>query len=279
MSGQIRRGAYVFAAGCIVVGTLLRAAVGWVDPGAAPFTIYFPVILVIALVCGAVVALISLVAILIIGWWAFIPPYYAFATITPRAILNISLFALASIVTIWLADAYRRAVEALQVEKRQRELLVDELSHRGKNTFAVVSFIIMSSLDDYKELANEIVERVRAVSSTNDLITSSKAQTVQLKQILDQEFAPYGESRVVMHGEMVDLSANAGRGFALIAHELVTNSIKHGALSSAPERSILHGHLMDNRSTSDGSSVAGRKSPVPVRRVLVRGSWSERSGS
>ena len=36
-----------------------------------------------------------------------------------------------------------------------------------------------------------------------------------------------------MSGEAIELSANAGRGFALIAHELATNAVKHGALSSA----------------------------------------------
>jgi two-component sensor histidine kinase len=36
-----------------------------------------------------------------------------------------------------------------------------------------------------------------------------------------------------MTGHPIVLSANAGRGFALIAHELVTNAVKHGALSSA----------------------------------------------
>src|SRR5262249_29989181 len=142
-------------------------------------------------------------------------------------------FALASIVTIWLADAYRRVVATLNVEKREHELLVDELLHRGRNTFAVVSFIITSSLDEHQERAREIVERVKAVSSTNDLITSSKTQTVILKQILDQEFSPYKTARVVMNGGRIELSANAGRGFALIAHELVTNSVKYGALSSA----------------------------------------------
>jgi two-component sensor histidine kinase len=103
--------------------------------------------------------------------------------------------------------------------------------HRGKNTFAVVSFIITSSLDDHKDRAQEIVERVKAVSSTNDLIANSRTQTVQLKQILDQECAPYGVSRFATKGEPIELSANAGRGFALIAHELITNSVKYGALS------------------------------------------------
>jgi two-component sensor histidine kinase len=241
-------GAYAFAGVCIVAGTALRATISWVDPGAAPYTIYFPIILIIALLCGAAVALVALVVVIIVGWWAFIPPHFEFAALTPRSLLNISLFALASIITIWLADAYRRAVEALQVEKRERELLVDELAHRGKNTFAVVSFIIMSSLDDYRERANEIVERVRAVSSTNDLITNSRAQTVELKQILDQEFAPYGASRVTMNGEPIELSANAGRGFALIAHELVTNSVKHGALSSS-------NGAIDIAWSSDGAQV------------------------
>jgi two-component sensor histidine kinase len=226
-------GAYVFAGACIVVGTALRLAVGWIDAGAAPFTVYFPIILIIALLSGAAVALVTLAIILIVGWWAFIPPYYEFAEITPRALLNMSLFALASIAAIWLADSYRRAVEAFRVERRERELLFEELIHRGKNTFAVVSFIITSSLEEHKERAQEIVERVKAVSSTNDLITGSKTQTVILKQILDQEFAPYGTSRVTMSGSRIELSANSGRSFALIVHEFVTNAVKHGALSSA----------------------------------------------
>src|SRR5262249_19529791 len=137
-----------------------------------------------------------------------------------------------AMVTIWFADAYRRALDALRVETRERELLFDELIHRGKNTFAVVSFIIASSLEEDKDRAKDIVERVKAVSSTNDLITTSKTQTVILKQILDQEFAPYGTARITMTGGPIELSANAGRGFALIAHELVTNAVKHGALSS-----------------------------------------------
>jgi len=226
-------GAYMFAGVCVLVGTALRGVIGWIDVGAAPFTVYFPIILIIALLCGAVVSFAALALILVVAWWAFIPPYYEFAEMTPRALLNLSLFALASSVTIWLADAYRRVVDALGIEKRERELLFDELIHRGKNTFSVVSFIITSSLEENKERAHEIVQRVKAVSSTNDLITTSKTQTVILKQILDQEFAPYGTSRVTMTGGPIVLSANAGRGFALIAHELVTNAVKHGALSSA----------------------------------------------
>jgi two-component sensor histidine kinase len=223
----------VFAGACIVAGTLLRIAISWVDVAAAPFTVFFPIILMIAMLCGAVVALVSLVVILLVGWWAFIPPYYEFAAVRPLALLNMSLFALAAIVTIWFADAYRRAIDALRGETRERELLFDELIHRGKNTFAVVSFIITSSLDDSKERALEIVERVKAVSSTNDLITTSKTQTVILKRILDQELVPFAASRVTMTGGPIELSANAGRGFALITHELVTNSVKYGALSSS----------------------------------------------
>jgi hypothetical protein len=104
---QVRRfvspnsiGAYVFAGACVVVGTALRVAIGWIDASAAPFTIYFPIILIVALFCGAAVALVALAVILIVGWWAFIPPYYEFTEITPRALLNMSLFAFASIAAI-----------------------------------------------------------------------------------------------------------------------------------------------------------------------------------
>jgi len=57
--------------------------------------------------------------------------------------------------------------------------------------------------------------------------------------------------------EPIELSANAGRGFALIAHELVTNSVKHGSLSS-PRGTIEVAWLFE--------------------RARVRLSWIERGG-
>jgi K+-sensing histidine kinase KdpD len=110
-------GAYMFAGVCVLVGTTLRVVIGWIDVGAAPFTVYFPIILIIALLCGVAVSFVALALILLVGWWAFIPPYYEFAELTPRALLNLSLFAFASSITIWLADAYRRAVDALRIEE------------------------------------------------------------------------------------------------------------------------------------------------------------------
>jgi two-component sensor histidine kinase len=73
---------------------------------------------------------------------------------------------------------------------------------------------------------------VCAVSSANDLINQSDAKTVALRSLLSLEFAPNAQTQLQMTGSNIALSADVARKLGLVFHELATNAMKHGALSS-----------------------------------------------
>jgi two-component sensor histidine kinase len=105
------------------------------------------------------------------------------------------------------------------------------MEHRGKNTFAVVEAIVRNTLGAGEE-ADTIVGRVRSVSSTNDIINKSPIHRASLRSIIRNEFEPYGPARVRCASRDLDLNPHTSRHVALVVHELVTNAVKHGALST-----------------------------------------------
>lgn len=152
--------------------------------------------------------------------------------------------------------------ERKEAEERQR-LLLRELSHRVKNILATVQVIATRSLakDRSLEEARELlVERLRALSTTHDLLTASGWQGASLRAIAEAELKPYGK-RAALEGPEIVLSPRASQTLGLILHELVTNAAKHGALTVPEGRVELGWRLLD--------TISGRR---------FRLDWHERGG-
>lgn len=66
-----------------------------------------------------------------------------------------------------------------------------------------------------------------------------------LHRLLSAELSPYPESQVLLNGEDVMLDARAFSVMALVAHELATNAVKHGALSVAEGRLTVNWVIND----------------------------------
>jgi two-component sensor histidine kinase len=62
-------------------------------------------------------------------------------------------------------------------------------------------------------------------------------ETVSVRKVLNVELAPYVGGRVSLHCDNLTVEASAGVNLSLIVHELLTNALKYGPLSS------LGGHL------------------------------------
>lgn len=227
--------AFAIAIACVALGTLARLAFAW-SGASLPFATYFPAVLVTALLAGPIAGLLAIALSVLIAWWAFIGPAYAFTPLTAGDFANICLFVLSSALTVWLADSYRNALHQLHANDRNNALMMRELEHRGKNTSAIVEAIVRMTLQNHPKLADDIVGRVRAVSSTNDLVNQSGASKTTLEAILRKEFEPYGARRLVCDGGNVELDAETARSLALVVHEMATNAVKHGALSSEAGR-------------------------------------------
>ncbi|MDA5633217.1 sensor histidine kinase [Agrobacterium sp. ST15.16.024] len=144
-----------------------------------------------------------------------------------------------------LPSAVERALaEAREKQERKRaeihkELLVRELSHRVKNTMAMVISIIRrtskgsTSVDDYQE---RLVARVTALAESHALLFQSNWGETDLKDVVKRAIEPHNSfaSRVELEGpEGVQVSPKSALALGMILHELLTNAQKYGSLSGA----------------------------------------------
>jgi two-component sensor histidine kinase len=118
--------------------------------------------------------------------------------------------------------------------EQEREILVGELNHRVKNTFAVVQALATRghgarSVEDYRQT---FLERLAALARTHDLLFESHWRGAELRSLAGL-LRPFGESSeaIEIEGPPVELNARQALSVSLVLHELATNAAKYGALS------------------------------------------------
>ena len=75
---------------------------------------------------------------------------------------------------------------------------------------------------------------MNALASAYTLLSRDNWTSVPLRDVLTEELRPFvspGDARFTLEGEPVLLRPRSALAFGMIIHELVTNAVKHGALS------------------------------------------------
>ena len=122
-------------------------------------------------------------------------------------------------------------------EERQK-LLIDELNHRVKNTLATIQSLAAQTargVSTIGEFRQAFEGRLIALSHAHDQLTRRHWQSADLRDLVQAATTPYllkAQGQIVTQGEAVTLSPRAALTLALVFHELTTNAVKYGALSS-----------------------------------------------
>lgn len=131
----------------------------------------------------------------------------------------------------------KRTERELQRTRDRQRLLINELSHRVKNSLAIVQAIAQQSFkgsNSSPEARAAFEGRLAALASANDLLTRESWDTASMKQVIQDAVAPYRgqQERFEIEGPDLRLQPRTAVALALALHELATNAVKYGALSS-----------------------------------------------
>lgn len=130
----------------------------------------------------------------------------------------------------------RKATEA------ELSLLTRELSHRIKNSFAVMQSLLMLSARKHEPAAPVLLDltgRLQAMAAAHECVRPDADKlrfSGSLMNLLRTLLAPYREdsgARLTLSGEDCRIGPKAANSLAFIFHELATNAVKHGALAHA----------------------------------------------
>jgi two-component sensor histidine kinase len=129
-----------------------------------------------------------------------------------------------------------RAIAELKEANERRALLTAELQHRIKNTLAMVAAIANQTMrgDDVSAAREAFSARLMILSHAHDLLTQTSWTEAPIKEIIEGALAAHrsGQKRIRLRGPDIVLKPKQALALAVAIHELATNAVKYGALST-----------------------------------------------
>lgn len=172
--------------------------------------------------------------------------------------------------------AWRDITDLKAAQDRQR-LLLGELNHRVKNTLATVQAIANQTFQGdaaTKEARRTFGARILGLARAHDLLTRSNWHGAALRDVVLEALTPFDDvasGRFDISGEDVPLPSKAALAFSMAVHELATNAVKYGALSSSSGRVGISWHIQSSGG-ADRLLLSWRESGgPPVRQPERRG--------
>jgi two-component system CheB/CheR fusion protein len=161
-----------------------------------------------------------------------------------------------------------KAWEAHQV------LLLQELSHRVKNTLTVIMSMARQTLrgDTSPAALKKYEDRLFALSDAHDLLVQTDWRGAELGAIINRLLAAYpasSQGRIAIEGPEVLLPPALATPFAMVLHELAMNAAKYGALGEKGNVSLTWRVVLNREGRylelvwreSGGPPVAAKRRP------------------
>jgi PAS domain S-box-containing protein len=148
------------------------------------------------------------------------------------------------------ASKIARDITEQKRREQQIALLAREADHRTNNLLAVAQATVhLTHADTAAGLKTAIEGRLRALANAHGMLAQSRWAGADLHQLVAMELSPYfrnGDPRAQIDGPSLLLKPELAQAMAMALHELATNAVKYGALSTSTGRvrvdwSLQHG--------------------------------------
>jgi PAS domain S-box-containing protein len=175
--------------------------------------------------------------------------------------------------------------ERKRAEQHQR-LLINELNHRVKNTLAIVQGIAQQTFKGSEAQARAAFEgRLAALAAAHNILTDRHWEAAPFRRVVENAVTALGiePARVAIDGPDIALPPKTAISIAMAIHELATNALKYGSLSTPAGRVALRWTLLGDRLAlawreRDGPPVAAPKARGFGTRMIERGLAAELGG-
>lgn len=247
---------------CGVVGICLRLLIDNIWPGAGPFSLMIPVVLVATFFGHWQAGAVCLVITFTHAWYYVLPisGSFSFARESdgPRALVNFG----SGVFVVILAEIFRSSMRRVLVD---RDMLLRELEHRVKNNFASVASILRLQMRQHAEdpivrsALQTALGRVDSYAIVNGLLYRDEHYTgiVDMSSYLEELCRSFEKSvshakpvSIVRRIEKVSMPRDQAIAVGLLVNEVVTNALKH-----AFEEGIMGEVVVELSSGDNGSKL------------------------
>ncbi|MEA3063933.1 MAG: hypothetical protein QOJ27_361, partial [Sphingomonadales bacterium] len=154
------------------------------------------------------------------------------------------------------------------------ELLAGEMSHRVKNLLAIaagLTELTSRSAGSIEDMTRDLTRRLTSLGRAHDLVRplpGEQGKAALLGDLLAILLSPYEDTgafsgRIRVAVPRMGVGEAAATTLAMVVHELATNSVKHGALSSATGTLDVSGCTEEDEVRLVWSEAGGPAVPRP----------------
>lgn len=169
-----------------------------------------------------------------------------------------------------------------------QQLLINELSHRAKNLLAIIQSLAQQSFKGEGSPADQLGRfegRLGALSAAHGILTQEKWEAIPLRRLICDTFTAVrsDDERLRLQGPDLMLAPKVAVSLAMAIHELATNALKYGSLST-DRGEVLVGWSADaDRLRLSWKESGGPSVVTPARRgfgsrMIERGLAAELGG-